>query len=166
MKALLSASAVVLVSLTMGCGTRAPDLQEWDRISQEIRTSVQNYRDAVEVAPDRMHCEQMRDAYLADVQPRMEQMRAMSGDMDGCMRMMDDDRDADVESSCRSMDDELARYMQDGCGSDDATVNQSDAFAHCYFMLDRLNDTDARSREMMGMMGGGGMMGSGGMCGQ
>lgn len=169
MRALAAATTLAVSALLLACGGQpAPDLREWDTVSQELRSTVQGYREAMETAPTPERCAELRAAYLAELQPRMERMRAMSGDMDGCMRGMRHLEGADVEQTCRSMDGEIARYAEDGCASDDAVVNQSNAFAHCYYMLERLNDTDARSRQLGGMMGEGmmgeGMMG-GGMCG-
>lgn len=169
MRALFATATLAVTAILLACGGQAaPDLEEWDTLSQELRSSVQGYREAMETAPTPDRCAELRQAYLAELQPRMERMRAMSADLDGCMRRMRHMEDADVEMTCRSMDEELARYAEDGCASEDAVVNQSNAFAHCYYMLERLNDTDARSRQMGGMMGDGAMgdgMMSGGMCG-
>jgi hypothetical protein len=155
MRALLAPVLCALASLTLACGGGSFDLAQWQQLTEEVRVDVQTHRLSVENAPDRAECERLRTAYLDQVGPKMERMRQMASELGGCRSMHGE---GDLQMGCRRMDDALAGYAQGGCASDDAAINQAQAFGHCDQMLARLDELDQTGARMMGP-GGGMMMG-------
>ena len=143
-------------------GTRAPDLTAWDSEVDALRLRVGDYKTKAPTTSAPADCQHELGLYRTDMEPRLQRMRMMSGDMDNCMNAMGHRNEADLAKNCSDMDAELARYANEGCLSADAPKNRADAEAHCGKMLEYLDLSTTRSQSMNGMMGSG-MMG-GGMC--
>jgi hypothetical protein len=100
-------------------------------------------------------CQAERDRYGAQMGPMVDQMNAMSGQMDGCMSMMGSAGASSFGSVCGSMQAELARHMGAACASADMSANASEATAHAQRMSGWAQSESSEAATMEPMMTGG-----------
>lgn len=161
------ASAAVLGLLACSGSTTTTmssvDVQAYQKATADVRGAVDEHRTlaAAIVLPSACNDEQSR--YDGKVRPLVERMMDLSGAMDGCMKGMGHDNQADMGAMCQSMQGELDRHAGAACVGD-STQNRTESERDCSAMLDWTARADQRSSSMQGMMGGGGMMMSGGEC--
>lgn len=138
------------------------DVQAFQKATADVRGVVDEHRTlaAAIVLPSACNDEQAR--YDGKVRPLVKRMMDLSGVMDGCMRGMGHDGQADMGAMCQSMQGELDRHAGAACVGDSIQF-RSEAERDCLAMLDWTARADQRSRSMQDMMGGSGMM-SGGEC--
>ena len=156
-RAVVTSLAVLGLIACSGSSTSAPDVQAFEKASADLRVVVNEHRTLAATVSLPSECTAEHDRYDGKARPLVRQLLDLSGAMDGCLRRMSHDGQADVGATCQSMQDELDRYAGAACAGD-STQNRTEAERDCTVLLDGTDRADQRAGSMQGMMGGGGMM--------
>jgi len=159
----------VLFALGAGCGrssVETPDVAKFRDLTAELNATAVSHRAEATAMAASPACETQRDSYAATMQPKLDELCAMSGPMDQCMDAMGHTGMADMDATCMQMCAELAKHLRDACAPADPALRQTETERHGDAMLalaGRENERASSMQGMQGMMGSGGMMG-GGTC--
>lgn len=151
----MNARFAVLAVLAAGCGShpQSVDPAAFRAAAERLLSSVERHRTGAATAGAPDACRAQFDLYLAEARPTLEELTAMGGAMDTCMRSRGHGTMADIVGTCASLRQELDAHAATGCGADPSR-NQAEIERHCAAMSELALRTDDRAQMMMT---GGGM---------
>jgi hypothetical protein len=134
------------------------DVTAYRQANQELAATVRTHQERTRATTTQQECVDEQRRYEADARPRVERLRQMSGNLDGCMRSSGRPDWADMGAMCGSMMVELDHYNSTACTSLDHGSNLTELDRHC----DVMNGYTTRESQRAGDLGScGGMMGGG-----
>lgn len=156
----------VLISgavLTAACSSpRTADLARYQELLSRAGEAVADHLDAGTQVSNVPDCTAEHAGYDARMRSLLEEMQAMSPDMDDCMSALGNRSAEGFQATCAAMRSELDTHGQHACQSADPAGNRAETRRDCDAMTGYLHDEQA-SCTAAGRMMDGAMM-SGGGC--
>lgn len=156
--AILSISALIVLGCGGSSGTKVPNVAAYQSLLADTSAAVAKHEDA-SATLSAATCPAECSRYSAEVTPMLQDMNAMSPNMDGCMRDMGHPPEAQMQSTCQSMLSELNAHLAACCTVSDIA---GEAKRHADAMSAMIQQEVAWAGDMQGMLNG--PMMSGGTC--
>lgn len=161
MRAFRCVFLMMMMTLPACGGNNTSKVDAYLAATDEVRAVVDAHRQRSDTVATREDCQAERRRYIAEVRPRLDHLKQLSGDMDGCMRGSGHMQWADMARMCDGMNDEVDDHEAQACTAASPEGDRQETFRHCAVMDDEVTRARQRGEQSTGC--GGEMMGRGGM---
>ena len=130
--------AAGITAMVWSCAMEPTNQEEYRQLNLEVAAAVDQHEQTQDTTTDDRECREERARYQAEVRPRAQRMRELSGGMG-----------ADRRGMCDSMMRSLDEYQGRDCGAS-TEENRRETRSHCDRMRQLTASEEQRDRERQG----------------